>query len=54
MLTGAVTRPSVCEQAYAERKRAKTFKPLDRRKLEPRIRDYIRDSVRNLIDKRAS
>lgn len=39
-------------QAYAERQRANAPKPLDRRKLEPRIKDYIRETVRNLIDKR--
>ena len=39
-------------QAYAERQRAHAPKPIDRRKLEPRIGDYIRDTVKVLIDKR--
>ena len=48
-------RRSACAawgQAYAERQRARAPKPIDRRKLEPRIADYIRDTVKVLIEKR--
>ncbi|CAL8462433.1 g1966 [Coccomyxa elongata] len=41
-------------KAFAERQRANAPKPLDRRKLEPRIKEYIRETVRNLIEKRTA
>lgn len=39
-------------QAYAERQRASAPKPIDRRKLGPRVGDYIRETAKVLIEKR--
>ncbi len=39
-------------QAYKERQRQKAAKALDRKKLEPRIHDYVRDTVRSTLEKR--
>lgn len=45
---------AVWAQAYAERQRQKATKALDRRKLDPRIHDYVRDTVRSTLEKRAT
>ena len=41
-------------QAYKERQRQKATKSLDRKKLEPRIHDYVRDTVRSTLEKRSN
>ena len=41
-------------QAYKERQRQKASKVLDRKKLEPRIHDYVRDTVRSTLEKRSN
>ena len=41
-------------QAYVERQRPKAAKALDRRKLEPRIHDYVRDTVDSTLEKRSA
>ncbi len=41
-------------QAYKERLRQKAAKALDRKKLEPRIHDYVRDTARSTLEKRTN
>jgi hypothetical protein len=41
-----------CMQAYGERQRANAPKPIDRRKLGPRVGDYIRETAKVLVEKR--
>lgn len=40
-------------QAYRERQQQKAAKALDRKKLEPRIHDYVRDTARSTLEKRS-
>ena len=53
LLTGSLLT-SIWMQAYAERKRQRAHKALDRRKLEGRIHDYVRDTARNMLEKRST
>ena len=53
-MSRVLTHDCVALQAFAERQRTNAPKPLDRRKLEPRIKEYIRETVRNLIEKRTA
>lgn len=39
-------------QAYEDRTRANVPKPIERRKLEPKIKDFVRDSIRRLLENR--
>jgi hypothetical protein len=39
-------------QAFEERTRANVPKPIERKKVEPKIKDFVRDSIRRLMDKR--
>ncbi|CAK0751346.1 hypothetical protein CVIRNUC_002061 [Coccomyxa viridis] len=41
-------------KAYKERQRQKAAKALDRRKLEPRIHDYVRETVDSTVEKRST
>lgn len=53
-MSRVLTQDCVALQAFAERQRTNAPKPLDRRKLEPRIKEYIRETVRNLIEKKTA
>jgi len=50
----SIVRIGVFMQAYTDRQRQKQAKALDRRKLEPRIHDYVRDTVRSTLEKRST
>ena len=50
----STVRIGVFMQAYTDRQRQKQAKALDRRKLEPRIHDYVRDTVRSTLEKRST
>ena len=39
-------------QAYEERQKSRTFKLIEREKLEPRIKEYVRDLIRRLHDRK--
>ena len=39
-------------QAYEERQRSRTFKLIEREKLEPRIKEYVRDLIRRLHERK--
>ncbi len=37
--------------AYKERRAAGLFKPIEKRKIESRVKDYVRDSIRRWREK---
>lgn len=39
-------------QAFEDRMRANVPKPIERKKAEPKIKDFVRDHIRRLLDKR--